>query len=591
MKILKNWRTLARLKQIVALLKDCDIEHSFAVLSREENLEWVDNIPSIPTDCYTKYWKLITEILINNSVAEIELLIGFSKHYPYKLPDIYFLDNQYDYIPHIDCLTRKLCYIEDGVSYNTVDSTDVLRDCIHRAKRLIEDGVNKRNVNDFVSEINSYWSEKYSNESALFQNIVMFGTFPTKSSLIDLFSYKEDTTNIATISRHVLIKQKDDSAFSEHIRLKRNVTKRYALYIKSLEIKEQPPYSLSIKQIVGCIQDENDIKLLKLHLNKDRSLIIVFRLFDSDRFGGVVIPKQPTQRNGFSNSLSAYDELIKFEKQNQPLRRIIGEVYSSEIKLKRGIEDTSSMLGFTIIGLGSIGSNLCYYLMGYSNSVFTLIDNDVLHSENTGRHLLGFRYVGQAKSFALQDYIKEKYPEITVNAYAENIFDNFEKRLQEINSSSALFVCVGDSMVEEFLIDNVQNAKITTPLFILWLEPFSIAGHMIYINPQKTEAPICLIQGRLKLYKHNLIHPGMYEKRSDEFVERDAGCNGTYALYNQNNVTLFLSAIYLIIDELIKKPSNSKCYRWTGNIDIANQKGIPLTDSSVVKGSISELPI
>lgn len=114
---------------------------------------------------------------------------------------------------------------------------------------------------------------------------------------------------------------------------------------------------------------------------------------------------------------------------------------------------------------------------------------------------------------------------------------------------------------------------------------------MLYVNPQRIEKEICITEGDLKLYKHNLIHPDMYKNRSDEFVEHDAGCNGAYAKYNQNCVTLFLSSLYPIVDELLQRPNLSKCYRWIGNIDIANQRNIILKDSSIRKGSVSELPL
>lgn len=568
-----------------------DIEKSFAELSKEENLEWVDCIPSIPTGHYIKCWKVITEILIGNSVSEIELMVGFLGEYPYELPDIYFFDKKYDYMPHINHKTRKLCYIEDGVTYDTSNCTDVLRDCLHRAKRLIEEGANKTNIEDFASEINSYWFAQYNNEPMPIFELLLFGSLPIESSLLDLYSYTENHTEVKSMVRYVLTKQKDESAFTSYISSKTNVTRSCALYINSLEISDRPPYSLSIKQLVGYIQDKNDLKLLILYLNRNRSLMIVFKLFNSDRFGGVLIPKQPTKRKGFREGISAYDELVKFEKQNVPLQRVMGEVYSSELKKKREIPVACNMMKFTVVGLGSIGSNLCYYLMSYSNIEFTLVDDDILRSENTGRHLLGFRYIGQPKSYALKEYIKGKIPESSVNAYAESILDNFENRLKQINDSSAIFVCVGDAMVEEFMLQNIQIQKITSPMFILWLEPYSIAGHMVYINPKSLDKSLRLTEGNLKLYKYNLIHPDMYKLRSEEFVEHDAGCNGAFALYNQNNVTLFLSSLYSVIDELIMNPGESKCYRWVGNINIANQKGLSLTNYSVKKGDLSILPI
>lgn len=553
-------------------------------------MEWVDSIPSVPNVHYVKCWKLVTEILNGGSVIEIILHMGFEDNFPYVLPDIYYLDTTYDYLPHIDHQTRKLCYFEDGITYNTSNCSDIVRDCIHKAKRLIEKGVNGNNQTDFTSEINSYWFARYDKESMPLFNVVFYGSFPTESTLLNLYSYKEHMT-LAIKKRNVLTQREDDNSFLEYIQNKSNVSKKEALYLKSVDVEPRPPYSLSIKQIIAAIRDESDIKLFKTHLNRNRSFILVFRLFESNRFGGIMIENQPIKRKGWSSPLSAYDELIKFEKQNLPLQRFMGEMYSAEIKKRRNTETQKDQYAFTVIGLGSVGSNLCHFLMGYSQPKFVLIDDDILHSENTGRHLLGFRHIGQAKSKALQDFIKERSPEIHVNAFAENLYDKFNERLQLINDCSAIFVCIGDTMTEEFIVDNVAHGAITAPLFILWLEPFAIAGHLVYINPERSNGTICLTEGKSQLYKHNFVQGEMYETRSDEFVEQDAGCNGSYALYNQNSVTLFLSSIFPIIDELITNPSESKCYRWVGNINIASQKGISLTDSSARKGTVSELSI
>lgn len=75
--------------------------------------------------------------------------------------------------------------------------------------------------------------------------------------------------------------------------------------------------------------------------------------------------------------------------------------------------------------------------------------------------------------------------------------------------------------------------------------------------------------------------------------KKDAGCNGEYALYSGNDVTLMLSAFYPYINKLIQQPEQSKCYRWVGNIKLAQEKGFKLTieTSSTIIGHVEELPL
>lgn len=112
-------------------------------------------------------------------------------------------------------------------------------------------------------------------------------------------------------------------------------------------------------------------------------------------------------------------------------------------------------------------------------------------------------------------------------------------------------------------------------IYILWLEPYGIAGHMVYINPADG-IDVSRIFNENGLYVNNLIEDEEYIAKSDDFTERDAGCNGRYALYSGNDVTLLLSAMYSEIEKLLDQPSHSRFYRWIGNINIAQSNNIRL---------------
>ena len=247
-----------------------------------------------------------------------------------------------------------------------------------------------------------------------------------------------------------------------------------------------------------------------------------------------------------------------------------------------------------VAGLGSIGSQLTYFLSGWNNTDFILIDNDDLHSENIGRHLLGFQYINQNKADAVTDYLHSIRPERRIVSH-DSTFQNFIKnKIEVLNSGSALFLCTGDIMTEKFVIDSLIKGYITLPLFILWLEPFGIAGHLVYINPMQMPNDFTLYgNGTNMLYKYNLLASDEYLNHSDRFTKKDAGCNGEYTLYSGNDVILLLSALYPHINKLIQQPGKSICYRWTGNINIAKEKNITLTTdvSSLTFGNVEELAL
>jgi molybdopterin/thiamine biosynthesis adenylyltransferase len=244
---------------------------------------------------------------------------------------------------------------------------------------------------------------------------------------------------------------------------------------------------------------------------------------------------------------------------------------------------------FLVVGIGSVGSNLCYYLNGYNNAAFALIDRDWLTVDNIGRHLLGFEYISQSKSYAVAHYLQQYRPDRKVQALQKNLQ---ELKEEEINKASAIFVCTGDVMSEKWLLDKMAEGSVRTPAFVLWLEPYGISGIMIYVNPDD-EKSVKRLRGNAndRFMNFCLIKREEYED-GEKLTKHDAGCNGSYSLYSANDVTMFLSSIFPIIDQLLEQPSESKCYRWVGNTNIALEKGISLVPSlGLSKNTLQELPV
>ena len=59
-----------------------------------------------------------TYISVAPVAEKIELYIGFPNSFPYECPDIFYFDTKYDYFPHIDYTYRRLCYLEEGITYS-----------------------------------------------------------------------------------------------------------------------------------------------------------------------------------------------------------------------------------------------------------------------------------------------------------------------------------------------------------------------------------------------------------------------------------------------------------------------------------------
>ena len=341
------------------------------------------------------------------------------------------------------------------------------------------------------------------------------------------------------------------------------------------------------------MSDKEEQKKVKSFINAHQGGQIFFKLTEN-RIGGIEVKPVRLQRNGFRNgSLTTCDVYLNFEKKTTNLTRLFGCLYSKDRIAERTFGELMQKQNFLVAGLGSIGSNLVHFLNGNNNVSFTLVENEVLTMDNVGRHLLGYRYVNQFKVCALIDYLRSIRPEQKNNFGITSIQKYIGGNFQKLSEYTALFLCTGDTMTEEYIIDAINKGELTIPVFILWLEPFGAAGHMVYINPNSIHRPLSINDALTKLYIHNVISDAEYKSQENHFTKRDAGCNGLYALYSDNDVLLMLSAFYPIINRLLTEPEESTCYRWVGNIKRIVQKGISVNIAPVEtsQGTIQEFPL
>ena len=385
----------------------------------------------------------------------------------------------------------------------------------------------------------------------------------------------------------------EEEPFDSYLSRNFDTKKGKVLFVSGFNANHIAPYNLNFAVFLNHLSDKEEQKKVKSFINAHQGGQIFFKLTEN-RIGGIEVKPVRLQRNGFRNgSLTTCDVYLNFEKKTTNLTRLFGCLYSKERIAERTFGELMQKQNFLVAGLGSIGSNLVHFLSGNNNVSFTLVDNEVLTVDNVGRHLLGYRYVNQFKVCALIDYLRSIRPEqknkFGITSIQKYIGGNFQK----LSEYTALFLCTGDTMTEEYIIDAINKGELTIPVFILWLEPFGAAGHMIYINPNSFHKPLSINDALTKLYIHNVISDAEYKSQENHFTKRDAGCNGLYALYSDNDVLLMLSAFYPIINRLLTEPEESTCYRWVGNIKRIVQKGISVNIAPVEisQGTIQEFPL
>lgn len=543
-----------------------------------ESVQRIDSAPVPSCHTYCCWIKIITEIEIRDMATSIELFMAFPYPIPFQLPDIYFVNTEYDPIPHIGYDDRKLCLFEDGTSFSPNDYPAISLECLRKAKKLLSLGANRQNANEYRTEIVSYWRYSYNNEEPVEQGWLFHGSLPDNTQTLVLFSLQPEKTGGLGVTRAIAISEKEyncGSLFIDFLRRNYKITEYPALYVSHYSPPSTPPYSTTFNQFLACVSDINDFKAIRRHLNKHCGGIFLFPLGPTGQFGSVWVGSVPQRAKGWRNGMkTAFDVMCRFERRNLLLYRSMGKVLSVNRIAERTKGELMTEMRLLVAGLGSIGSNLCHFLSGHNNAFFTLIDSDSLSVDNLGRHLLGFNYLGRNKAEAISDHLHGINPDLQVSVVDNDSVEAYiEHDTTRVNNHDAVFICTGDPMSELFCIQKVIDDAITVPLFILWLEPYAVAGHLLYINPSDAKKLGHLFDEQ-GIYVHSFIDQQEFHKRPELFTKREAGCNGSYNQYSGNDVLLFLSAMYPHILSLLDNPSNSTAYRWLGKNDSIKNLGI-----------------
>lgn len=559
-------------------------------LSLEYDIEEVDSIPQLRNLPDSRIWRVQIPALILGKAEDIEAYILFPNDFPYSMPYMIIQDERFRYLPHISIQSRKLCLYEDGEVYDAENIEGLIRESISKTRRWVEYYYGRDNSLEYAKEIKNYWNERYEEETSIDDSWILFGDIPVKTC--EMFGMSYANKNSKNGKAHVInvVASRDDNEALKYIKCQYKVYEVPVLYLVSLKIPDAPPFYMTGQEIINRISDDNDKRILKKILNRYGKVNVLFSIGLDYALGGVYIHGLKVTKNGFrKGTLTPFKVLTSFENKNKKFERLYVSIYSSHRIAERTAGEMMDEKHFLIAGLGSIGSNLCYYLNGYNNVTFSLTDRDWLTVDNIGRHLLGFEYINQHKSYAVAHYLQQYRPDRGVEVLSKNLQ---QLKVDEINRSSAVFVCTGDVMSEKWLLMKMTEGSITRPAFILWLEPYGISGIMIYVNPEDIESVKRLIEKANDCFNEFCLISKEEYVNGEKLTQRDVGCNGSYALYSANDVTMFLSAMFPIIDKLLEQPTESKCYRWVGNIKIAIEKSIRLVESSEMsKNTLQRLHI
>ncbi len=567
-------------------MKDIDggLEELFTELGNLEKVKLLNNFEKQKFDFSAEsiVWEIDTEIDSDFKCIELQFHILFSKDFPLDFPKIYLSPSSFEtigYIPHID--TKKfICTFDTEIaSTNPDEPFGVIKACLKRAKEIVSNGISGQNHNDYNEEFIAYWEGKYHKKDKYPERIL---------SIIDKIENKENLKLICLKDKlnsySYVLHDGNQSANRFKKFLKDNKLKfheRQLLYIKELKLNNKPPFDIKNKDVLKFFNDDETFESFVEYINKPSFIKLVLTSKDikgQEFLFGWFHNDLNTHVKGFRRSPFKPFDALKGAKSNLNVQRITTNRFTEnriENRTSGGV-NLEDKFSFVIAGIGSVGSNLFYYLNSLNFPEFKLIDSDILSLENIGRHFLGFNFIGNYKTKSLQDYAVQSNPIQSILTKEESIVNILKTNPKYINDSDYLFVAIGKLNIEKYIGKALDNGLLKIPTFFLWVEPYLCGGHCLYIDPKNSNYFDFFEND---LFRYNVISNKEYINNNTKLSLKEAGCQTSYVPYSASSLVGFLSAVFPFVTSIINANDGiSKSITWIGDTENIINLNIELSD-------------
>lgn len=517
-----------------------------------------------------------TEYLNPEGVAEdISFYLVLRPDFPLTLPKIYLSRIDYGklkYIPHVDVNAFICTYDTDTTRTNPENPGGIVQACLSRAIKIVENGVSKTNESDFEEEFKAYWENQYDDEPDLKQDILALLDDPAVIAEISFIKLSKNISNY----NHVIY-QDDETGrrFIEYLKYRNISFKNESIcYLGQLNITSTPPLNLNnekVDKIVSALSQSQQ-NLFRKYINSidTPKFILGYTIIDGRPFYlGWIHGPFNLKRKGFRKSILNNHYVFRNLQRKDKLIRVSPQLYTPTQSILRtdGINQPRlSRHKFLITGLGSIGSNLLFFLNGINNPEMRLIDYDKLTIDNLNRHFLGINYLGLYKAVALRNHYMMKNPFQVITCKNESFIATCQTDVNYVNDADFIFCATGKANIDQWVGHALKEGIITKPIFFFWVEPYLVGGHCLYLTPGGKHYDEFFDSNNF--FKNNIIDNDEYLLGNTKLSLREGGCQISYTPYSLNNVTAFLSAIFPKIRDIIENPlPNSVCISWVGNME------------------------
>lgn len=532
-------------------------------------------------------WEIETEITYKGVNKPLTLYMNFADDFPYSIPKIFIKKEIYEeikFIPHIN-KDYSICIFDEGLN-NTFPIEciiDIVEYIIHQAKYIIKSSEEEEyNIKEFKKEFKAYWEIEYGSHDKT-SNLGLHLLNSPYPELIKGIRLINKLSNYEIILYNEGHSWDSFKKYLDYKLIKYDIIKVFFID----NIFTTPPYNLTYKQSLEIIRNlkiYHDFKLSLKSSNIDNTIVIFSNITDdrTEIYGWI-----------YNNLLTPLSSLKGTRKKLRNLEILEHPIFGNSNVHRMTFDDltperlqlrTSGIIeehkSIVISGLGSVGSNLIHFLKNLPVDKFHLIDDEGLRLENINRHFLGFNYINSRKVQAIKDQLINSNPFCEIEVLTKTVQIVINENPNFINDCDFHVVCIGETMIENLILNSVIENKITKPIILFWVEPFLASGQMLFINPRDSKKAIDLINN----FEYNILSSEI--SNLDKTYFKEGTCQSGYFPYSSTYLIQFLSAIFPYLKaHIIEGNMVSTIYSWIGDKDLLNKLHLEITDFARSKSS------
>lgn len=516
----------------------------------------------------------------------VKIKIALPSTFPDNLPRIYLCDLPAE-IPHVTAKREYyVCSISrDEVFLNTKNPKLIVLETLHAVSRVISDGLNGHNYNDFDLEFQAYWRqgaeifwlslispEGESREVAFLHFKPAIGPY----SYVLADTKEEAETWLSNCGREVI----DDPDIALYIPLKQSL---------------RPPFPVINREVYRTLRAIDEISLHKLcdYLTKYQKsfnrVIFSFDVLEHHTFGGWIHTRPPSSSKrticpGFRNNRIPWDQQLISCLGNTNIRRAkVERVDVDRFQARVGHDDVSSISTkhVLIVGCGSIGGKIALLLSMSGVGELTLIDKETLSFENIARHIAPMSAVGINKVNAVAQCIHAKMPNTKINPESCDFYEVLARGPSWREGVDLVISATADRNLNLRINELQVSVDRAFATLYVWIEAFGYASHAILITPRGGGCLHCTFGTDDFDYRHRVI-----TLPASAVLRQEAGCESTFQPYSAIDADLAATtAVRLALSYFYGEMKQSVRWVYLGDLEAAKARKIPLSSEYETSGS------